>query len=154
MMESLLQPQWWHWIVGGILLTLAELAIPAFYIIWFGLGALLVGLLLLIVPVLSPPTQIGVWILASIAMTVLWFRVFQHSAAKTQSGSASGEVIGECGLLVATVEPYAMGKVRFQRPLLGADEWPCLADEQIAAGERVRVTAIEGSFLKVVKHGA
>ena len=39
--------EWWHWIVGGIVLILAELVIPSFFIVWFGLGALFVGLLAL-----------------------------------------------------------------------------------------------------------
>ena len=39
--------EWWHWIVLGIALVIAELAVPAFFVIWFGLGALLVGLALL-----------------------------------------------------------------------------------------------------------
>mgnify|MGYP000075370897 CR=1 FL=1 len=42
--------EWWHWIVLGLGLVVAELAVPAFFIIWFGLGALLVGLVLLVVP--------------------------------------------------------------------------------------------------------
>ncbi|MDX9738129.1 MAG: NfeD family protein, partial [Azonexus sp.] len=32
------------------------------------------------------------------------------------------------------------------------EEWTCLADEAIAAGDRVRVVAIEGNYLKVVKN--
>jgi membrane-bound ClpP family serine protease len=41
--------------------------------------------------------------------------------------------------------------VRFQRPLLGAEEWACMAEGAIAAGERVRVVSVEGSFVKVAK---
>lgn len=148
-----MQPEWWHWIVGGVLLTLAELAIPAFYIIWFGLGALLVGVIVLLAPGLSGTAQISLWIIASLAMTVLWFRVFRQGFERTRSGTAAGEVIGETGLLVAAIEPFAKGRVRFQRPLLGSDEWVCLADESITAGERVRVVAVEGSFLKVTRTG-
>lgn len=148
-----MQPEWWHWIVGGVLLTLAELAIPAFYIIWFGLGALLVGVVVLLAPGLSGTAQISLWIIASLAMTVLWFRVFRQGFERTRSGTAAGEVIGETGLLVAAIEPFAKGRVRFQRPLLGSDEWVCLADESITAGERVRVVAVEGSFLKVTRTG-
>ena len=147
-----MHPEWWHWIVGGIALTLAELAVPAFYIIWFGLGALLVGLLLLFAPALSLTAQVGLWIVASLAMVALWFRVFRASFQKTRSGTADGEGIGEIGLTVGAIAPFAKGKVRFQRPLLGAEEWTCLADQEIAAGERVRVTAVEGSFLKVEKN--
>jgi len=145
-----MNPEWWHWIVGGIVLVLAELVIPSFFIVWFGLGALLTGLLTLAFE-LSLTAQLGTWTLASLAMVVLWFRVFKQSFVKTRIGTADGEVIGEIGLLVGAVAPFARGKVRFQRPVLGSEEWVCLADTAIAAGERVRVVAVEGSFLKVGK---
>ncbi len=147
-----MHPEWWHWFVVGIVLTLAELVIPAFFVIWFGLGALLVGAILFLAPALSSTAQIGLWIIASLAMLIVWFRFFKNSQNKTQSGTADGEVIGEVGLLVSNIAPFAKGKVRFQRPLLGSDEWMCLADEAISAGERVRVVAIEGSFFKVAKN--
>lgn len=142
--------EWWHWAVGGIVLILLELAIPAFFVIWFGLGALLVALILLAFD-LSLTAQLALWMLASIAMTVLWFKVFDPRRHKTLAGTAAGEVIGEVGLLVGAIEPYGRGKVRFQRPILGSDEWSCLAETAIPAGERVRVVAIEGSFFKVAK---
>jgi membrane-bound ClpP family serine protease len=47
--------------------------------------------------------------------------------------------------------PFERGRVRFQKPLLGSDEWECVVDEPVAAGERVRVVAVEGSFLRVEK---
>ena len=143
--------EWWVWIVGGIALIIAELAIPAFFVIWFGLGALLVGLLTLLLPSLSATAQFAIWTLASLGMVILWFRVFKQSFHKTRIGTADGEVIGEIGLLVGAVAPFERGKVRFQRPVLGSEEWVCLADASIAAGERVKVVAVEGSFLKVSK---
>jgi len=146
-----MNPEWWTWVVGGIALILAELAIPSFFIVWFGLGAILVGLLMLALPHLSLTAQLAVWTLASLAMVVLWFRVFKRSFHKTRVGTADGEVIGEIGVLVSAVAPFERGKVRFQRPLLGSEEWVCLADSAIATGERVRVVAVEGSFLKVGK---
>ncbi len=145
-----MNPEWWHWIVGGIVLVLAELVIPSFFIVWFGLGALLTGLLTLAFD-LSLTAQLATWTLASLAMVGLWFRVFKQSFVKTRVGTADGEVIGEIGLLVSAVAPFERGKVRFQRPVLGSEEWVCLADVAIAAGERVKVVAVEGSFLKVSK---
>lgn len=141
---------WWHWMVLGLLLGLAELAVPSFFIIWFGLGALLVGVILLLVPTLGFNTQVLLWSLASASMTVLWFKVFRN-ASRTRSGQAD-EVLGEIGVLTHTVEPFAKGEVRFQKPLLGSDVWPCLADEAIAAGERVKVLAVDGQLLKVTRN--
>ncbi len=143
-----MQPEWWYWIVGGLVLIVAELIIPSFFVVWFGLGALAVGLLALAFD-LPLAAQLATWTLASLAMVWLWFKVFKRSFHKTRIGTADGDVIGEIGLLVSAVAPFERGKVRFQRPLLGADEWVCRADTAIAAGERVRVTGIEGSFLKV-----
>ena len=143
--------EWWHWEIAGLALVLLELAVPAFFVIWFGFGAMLVGLVLLVAPELALSAQIGVWVLASVAMTVLWFRVFKRSQHKTLIGTAAGEVIGEIGLLVSAVAPFERGKVRFQRPVLGAEEWVCMAESAIAAGERVRVVSVEGSYVKVAK---
>ena len=143
--------EWWAWIVGGIALIVAELAIPSFFVIWFGFGALLVGLLMLALPDLSLTAQLATWTVASLAMVVLWFRVFKPSFQKTRIGTSAGEAIGEIGLLVAAVAPFERGKVRFQRPVLGSEEWVCVADSPIAAGERVKVITVEGSFLTVGK---
>lgn len=146
-----MQVEWWSWIVGGVALMLTELALTSFFVIWFGLGAFLVGLLMLVMPSLSLTAQLGIWLLASLILVILWFRLFRQNRNKTLIGSATGEVLGEIGLLVGAVAPFERGKVRFQRPLLGSEEWVCLADAAIAAGERVKVIAVEGNFLKVSK---
>lgn len=150
-MENVLIIEWWHWVLGGLGLVLLELALPSFFVIWFGLGALLVGLSLLALPTLALTAQIALWIITSVVMVVLWFSVFKRSQHKTLIGTAAGEVIGEVGLLVSAVAPFQRGKVRFQRPLLGAEEWVCMAETAITAGERVRVVSVEGNFIKVAK---
>ncbi|MCK2096809.1 NfeD family protein [Thauera aromatica] len=150
-MVSTLILEWWHWEIAGLALVLLELAVPTFFVLWFGFGAMLVGLVLLVQADLSLTAQISTWVAASVAMTVLWFRVFKRSQHKTLVGTAGGEVIGEVGLLVSAVAPFERGRVRFQRPVLGAEEWACVAENAIAAGERVRVVSVEGSFVKVAK---
>jgi len=146
-----MNPEWWLWAVAGIALILAELAIPAFFVIWFGIGALIVAGVLVLAPQLTFTVQLILWTAASLAMVMLWFSVFKPGLAKTRSGTAAGDAVGEVGLLVGPVAPFSRGRVRFQRPVLGSEEWVCLSEAAIAAGERVRVVAVEGSFLKVVK---
>jgi membrane protein implicated in regulation of membrane protease activity len=141
---------WWHWIVLGLGLGLAELALASFFVIWFGLGAILVGVVLFIAPGISLNLQVLVWTVASSALTALWFRVFRRIADKTQSGQAA-EALGEIGVLVRAVEPFQKGEVRFQKPVMGSEVWPCLSDEAIAAGERVKVFSVDGQLLKVIR---
>ncbi len=146
---------WWHWMVLGLALGLLELTVTSFFVIWFGLGALLVGAAMLVFPDMGFATQVLWWTVASVLMTVLWFRVFRHDADKTRSGRAD-EALGEIGVLVRAAEPLGMasgrGEVRFQKPVMGSDVWPCIADEAIAAGERVKVLAVDGQLLKVGKY--
>lgn len=141
---------WWHWVVAGVGLCLLELFVPTFFILWFGLGALLMGLMLVVVPGVSITAQLFIWTLASLAMTVLWFKVFKRRQDDERAGQADA-ALGEIGVLVAAVEPFQAGQVRFQRPVMGADRWPCRAETALAAGDRVRVVAVEGQTLLVAK---
>lgn len=146
-----MQPEWWQWAVLGIGLIIAELAIPAFFIVWFGLGALLVSVILLAAPSLSLTAQLLTWTLASVAMVVIWFRIFKPGMHKTRIGMSDSNIVGEVGMLTRDVAPFQKGQVRFQKPLVGSEVWECISDETIRSGERVRVLGIEGSFLKVGK---
>lgn len=145
-----LNPEWWHWAVAGIVLILSELAVPAFVLIWFGAGALVVALALALVEI-GWTAQLALWLLVSVALTVTWFRFFKPGQLKTRIGVSDPSVVGEVGLLSHAVKPFERGEVRLQKPVLGADIWPCIADEAIEVGERVRVVAVEGSLLKVIK---
>ena len=146
-----MQPEWWHWAVLGIGLIIAELAVPAFFIVWFGLGALLVSVVVLVAPSLGLTAQLLTWTVASVAMVVIWFRIFKPGMHKTRIGMSDSNIVGEVGMMTRDVEPYQKGQVRFQKPLVGSESWECISDEVIKSGERVKVLGIEGSFLKVGK---
>lgn len=142
---------WWHWAVLGFGLVLAELIIPSFVIVWFGLGGFLVMAAMLVAPMLSLTAQILIWTLSSIVMTVLWFRVFRRNYHKILVGRASANLVGEIGMITAPVEPFRNGKVRFQKPLVGSDLWDCIANEKIDIGARVRVESVDGNIVTVKK---
>jgi len=141
--------EWWHWAVAGIALILAELAIPAFVLVWFGLGGLAVAVIVLLLPQIEVTAQLSAWLIVSVALIVLWFKLFKPNFHKTRVGMSEANVIGEVGLLTRDVAPFQKGEVRFQKPTLGSDVWPCVADEAIPAGVRVKVLTVEGSLLKV-----
>lgn len=146
-----MHPEWWHWMVLGIGLMIAELAVPFFFIFWFGLGAILVSVIMLIDPSLGLTAQWTTWSIASIAMAFLWFRIFKPNLYKTKIGTSDSNILGEIGLITRDVLPYQKGQVRFQKPLLGSEVWECIADESIKTGERAKVLCVEGSFLKIGK---
>lgn len=143
---------WWHWAIAGLALILCELAIPAFVLVWFGLGALVLAAILAAIPQIGLTAQLATWLIISLLMVAVWFKFFKPSARKTQAGTSGANAIGEIGLLTREVAPFQRGEVRFQKPMLGSDVWPCIADEALAVGVRVKVLSVEGSFLKIGKN--
>jgi len=142
---------WWHWAVIGFGFILAELMLPAFVLVWCGLAAFLVMAALLLAPDLSLTFQVLFWTIASVLMVVLWFKVFKRNKHKILVGRASAHIKGEIGLLTEPVAPFRNGRVRFQKPVLGSDNWECISNDTIAAGERVKVVSVEGSLITVAK---
>ncbi len=140
--------EWWHWIVLGLCLVMSELVVPAFFVIWFGIGALLVGVSLLAMPTLGMAVQLMLWAGLSTLLVIFWFRYLKPKTVSL-AGSSSAQALGEVGLLVSDLCPDSRGQVRFQKPVLGSDLWECYAETPIKAGERVRVVKIEGHFIKV-----
>ncbi|MBT9235164.1 NfeD family protein [Pseudomonas inefficax] len=144
-----MEMQWWIWLVFGIALMLLELVLPTFFILWFGIGAVLVSLISLAAPSLQLDMQVLLWVLMSSVTTALWFKLFRRKQPDVRWTAES--VIGEVGLLTAGVSEFQKGRVRFQKPILGNEEWVCIANSEIAAGERVRLTAIEGNTARVIR---
>ncbi|MBJ9974744.1 NfeD family protein [Pseudomonas sp. S75] len=144
-----MEMQWWIWLVFGIALILLELVLPTFFILWFGIGAVLVGLIALAAPTLQLDLQVLLWVILSSLTTLVWFKLFRNR--KPDVRWTADSVIGEAGLLTASVSQFQKGRVRFQKPVLGNEEWTCVADTDIAAGERVRLAAIEGNIARVTR---
>lgn len=144
-----MEMQWWIWLVFGLGLIVLELMLPTFFILWFGIGAVLVSLIAYVAPVLQLDMQVLLWVVFSSITTVLWFKVFRKKTPDNRWTADS--VIGEVGLLTASVSEFQKGRVRFQKPVLGNEEWTCMADTQILSGERVRITAIEGNTARVAR---
>ena len=147
-----LQPEYWHWLVFGMVLVMAELAIPSFTIFWFGLAGLIVGLILLVAPAVGFTWQLFVWAVASCAMTLLWFKYLRPLMAdRTKAGISREAIVGESGQVIRPPAEKQRGTVRFTTPILGAEEWPFICNGEVRVGDRVVVTDISGNTLIVAK---
>jgi len=146
------QIEYWHWLVFGMLLILAELAIPSFTIFWFGLGALLMGLLIWLMPEMSLSLQLVIWAISSGLFALAWFRLLQPMMTdRTQAGIAREAVLGETGQVIQAPQAERRGRVRFTTPVLGDDEWEFICEHPVEVGDRVIITEISGNTLIVRK---
>lgn len=141
---------YWHWIVFGVGLILLELVIPSFTALWFGLGAVVVGLALVMTPLLSLTAQIVIWAVVSTVLTTLWFKFLKPSSRKSEHASQQ-DVAGVIGLVIAKPSGNKSGKVRFSTPLLGLDEWDFQTADVVEIGDQVQVENVSDGVLQVVK---
>jgi inner membrane protein len=138
---------WWIWIAFGIVLAAIELATPGgFFVIFFGVAALIVGGLALAGIVEQAWIQ---WLIFS-AMAVIALRLFRKPLlARLQSHGPAHEVdsvIGEIAVAASPIPPgdYAHVELRGSR-------WSArnVGDTPIAAGQRSKVVAVNGLMLDV-----
>jgi membrane protein implicated in regulation of membrane protease activity len=150
-MEFAFEP--WHWFVLGVLLILSELVIPAFAALWFGIAAIMVGVLYWMFPMMGLTTQLVTWIILSVLCTLLWFKFIKPlSIDKTKAGLSREATIGQVGMVIQIHMQHDLITVRFPMPVLGSDEWNCRSLSPVKVGDRVRVIEISGNDLVVKPH--
>jgi inner membrane protein len=143
---------YWHWIILGLLLSMTEIFSMSFILLWFGLSAIIVGILLWIVQ-FSITYQILIWGVLSAFNVYAWFKwVSPRLKNKTLSGMAREKMIGQIGTVIEfNPTHHGRGKLRFPAPILGSDEWQfiCSNSEKIEIGRRVIVREFSGNTLIV-----
>lgn len=150
-MELMLQP--WHWFVLGVLLVIAEMFLMSFAALWFGVAAMMVSFLLWLFPDMGLTTQVIVWVVLSVIITLLWFKFIKPlSIDKTKAGLSREATLGQIGMVIATGLDHEHITVRFSLPVLGSDEWKCRCSAAVQVGDRVRVVDILGNDLLVQPH--
>jgi membrane protein implicated in regulation of membrane protease activity len=146
-----LEMLYWHWLVLGVVLIVAEIFIPSFTILWFGLGALVVGVAALFFDI-PLSMQVLVWTLFSVLFTLLWFKWVKPLMVDSSNSQLAREsAIGESGQVIKLPARDTKGRLRFTTPILGEDEWEFSCDSEVALGDRLYIQEIAGDVLVVAK---
>ena len=143
---------YWHWIVFGLILSLSEILVYSFVLLWFGLSAIVVGILLWIFP-FSMTMQLFIWVSLSLFNVFGWFKwISPQIKNKSLSGMARETMIGQIGTVIEyNAVQSERGKLRFPAPILGNDEWQFICSDEIEVGSRVIVLEFSGNSLIVSK---
>ena len=103
---------WWVWIIGGVLLCLAEMATPgAFYLLFFGVAALAVGVLAWAGLVETTWVQFLLFSVFSIASLVLFRRALVKRLNPDESAKKINTLEGESGRALEDIPASGTGKV-------------------------------------------
>jgi membrane protein implicated in regulation of membrane protease activity len=106
---------WWHWVVAGLILVAVELASAGgFYVIFFAIAALVVGILRLFGLAESLSQQLVLFAVISIAST-LFFRSHAMRWLGLDRGAADVDsLVGEVGVTADEIAPGAVGRVELR----------------------------------------
>jgi membrane protein implicated in regulation of membrane protease activity len=135
----------WLWLIGGVLLFIAEVIAPGFFLIFIGAAAIVTGLLTWAFD-LNVPLQLALFaVLGLIAVPIIGRRVYARGRGVSSDPLLNDRAARLVGRTVTVVEAVSDegGRVR-----VDDGEWNARGT-RAAPGERVRITGIDGNCLKV-----
>ena len=134
----------WLWMIGGVLLLIAEIMVPGVFLVWLGIAAVVTGAFAQLFGI-GLAGQLGLFALYSVLAVMAGRRFYavkgvEHSGPGLNNPSA--RLIGKRVLVVQPVDEDS-GRVR-----VGDSEWSARGGPA-EPGEKVRITGIEGNCLIV-----
>ncbi|HGM5484264.1 TPA: NfeD family protein [Serratia marcescens] len=148
MLELIAANPLWFWLsLGGVLLA-AEMLGAGGYLLWSGVAALLVGVLIWLLPQLSWAWQGAIFAVLTVVVAYLWWYWLRRRPAAASGGSPvlnqrNRQLIGTRATLT---EPMHNGMGRIN---IGDSSWRAQAAEDLLAGTEVEVVAVEGVTLVI-----
>ena len=131
------------WILGGLLLLIAELGLPGIFLLWIGLAAIGTGIVVLVA--LPPfPAVVAVFLGLLAAGIALALRLKARRPAVAVNTPGAG-LVGRHGMLL----PMEGADLRVR---IGDSDWPARLPADVKVPEaplRVRVEGVAGTVLVV-----
>jgi len=143
---------WWHWLVLGLVLIAAELAAAGgFFIIFFGIAAVIVGLLDSAGVVHDLAVELGLFVVLSVTSLALFRSRFLKWFQADPQRPPVDSLIGEVGVVLDDLGPGGVGKVELRGSSWSARTAGHLS---IPRGSRCRVVRVDELMLYVEPEGA
>ncbi|MFO7638813.1 MAG: NfeD family protein [bacterium] len=130
------------WIVAGLIIAALEMVLPGFVIIWFGVAAVVTGIISFFVP--SPTAQFAVFAVLSGALVAASQFIARRITEPEPEPVGAHRWLDTRGVVISDIRPPEMGRVK----ILG-EEWRATATAAIVAGQAVRVREVSGTHLVV-----
>ncbi len=141
--------EFWHWLVLGLLLIVAEAFVFGAVLLWFGIAALVVGVLTFLIPTLIWMPSILVWAGLSLLLVFGWQPYRKKNPAKDNAPTINrrGEqIVGRHFTLGRDIVNGA-GELH-----VDDTRWKLVSHHDLPAGSKVKVIAVEGTSLRVEEY--
>lgn len=129
---------YWMWLTLGLVLLIIEVAIPSFFAMFFGISALIVGILSFFCPESSFLTQGIVFVALAVINAIVFFKFIRPRLKTVQEG----ELIDEVGVLIKKHSEHN-GVMRFFSPIKGRDSWAVESEEVLELDAYYLVVSVD-----------
>ena len=134
----------WLWMIGGVLLLIAEVLAPGFFLLFIGSAAIATGAFTLLFG-LGLPFQLALFALYSLLALMVGRRAYASSATASSDpnlNDRAAQLIGRRVTAISAIDEHS-GRVQ-----VGDGQWSARGGPA-EAGERVRITRVDGNCLIV-----
>ena len=143
--------EWVIWLIVAAVFLAAEVFTPGFFLLWFGVGALVAGLLAML-GIGGFAAHMLVFVIVSVALVVasrtIFERFFARDAGAPALPSGIETMIGKIGLVVeASRGPLNEGAVKVHGSVWTA--YPAEGEWPLRDGDSVSVERIDGNTIYV-----
>ncbi|MHC8494322.1 NfeD family protein [Thalassospira sp. SM2505] len=145
-MFSNLAVEFWHWWILACVFLVLEMVLPGIIFLWLSIAAAIAGIILLIVPDISPEFQLIAFGVLSVIAVLVGRRFLKPGRSGTTDedvSSASSSLVGKTAILT---EKTVNGQIR--QSVYGSS-WVLVAERDLPKGQKVRVSAVSGSKLLI-----
>jgi membrane protein implicated in regulation of membrane protease activity len=140
--------EWWMWILLGLVLLAGEIVTPGgFYVLFFGVGALVVGVLAGLD--VAGPLWVQVILFSLLALGTLW--LFREKLLRLTQGQRHEDVdtlLGETAIASEDIPVNGIGKAEMRGTSWNARN---IGEKSLSRGERCTVERLEGLTIYVRK---
>jgi inner membrane protein len=134
----------WLWMIGGILLLIAEVIAPGFFLVFIGVAALATGAFTLLFD-MPLPFQLILFTIYALVAVMIGRKVYSNQAVDSTDpllNDRAARLLGKSVTVIEAVDEHS-GRVR-----VGDSEWSARGGPG-RPGERVRITGVDGNCLLV-----
>jgi membrane protein implicated in regulation of membrane protease activity len=140
----MLKPSPALWIIVGLVVAALEMVIPGFIVLWFGVAAIITGILAFFIK--SPVAQLAIFGGLSAVLVVGSQLISRRMTKPEPEPVGANRLRGVEGMVIKDISPTEMGRVKVM-----GEEWRAQSAVPIPAGTRVKIAGISGTHLEVEK---
>ena len=139
------QLTYWHWWILALALLVLEVFAPGAVFLWMGVGAGIVGVILLLAPDLGWEYQLMIFAIFSVVSIAAWRMFIRKHPTETDKPSLNRRAEQYVGRVFTLSEPIVNGTGKIR---VDDSSWK-VSGVDCDANTRVKVVSVDGTILKV-----